>query len=162
MTFDAFAKLLLDRFRRALPEPWNLSKQYRISKFLSRPEFNDFQRSAADNLGNPTHPAGWAASILGRKPRADQVRGVTQDLFSLAIHDFSLDPLHVPTVGAFLQLADFRRAFTLNPVPLTFPMIGRLAQLLVQTNPQIRAALLATYSHVFMDEFQDTPAFSMG
>ena len=162
MTFDAFAKLLLDRFRRALAEPWDLSKPYRISKFLSGPEFNDFQRSAADNLGNPAHPAGWASAFLGRKPRADQIRSVTQHQFNLAIHDFSLEPSHVRTVGAFLQLVDFRRAFMLNPVPLTFPMIGRLAQRLVDTNPQIRAALLATYSNLFLDEFQDTTGVQYG
>jgi superfamily I DNA/RNA helicase len=41
-------------------------------------------------------------------------------------------------------------------------MIGRLAQLIVQTNPKIRAALLATYSHLFMDEFQDTTGVQYG
>ena len=35
-------------------------------------------------------------------------------------------------------------------------MIGRLAELLLRVNPKIRNALRATYSHVFMDEFQDT------
>ena len=39
---------------------------------------------------------------------------------------------------------------------LTFPMIGRLAGLLVQANPMVRQALQLTYSHLFMDEFQDT------
>ena len=35
-------------------------------------------------------------------------------------------------------------------------MIGRLVELLIRLNPKIRQALLATYSHVFLDEFQDT------
>ena len=39
---------------------------------------------------------------------------------------------------------------------LTFAMIGRLAELLIRTNPMVRQALRLTYSHVFMDEFQDT------
>jgi superfamily I DNA/RNA helicase len=35
-------------------------------------------------------------------------------------------------------------------------MIGRLAGLLVRSNPMVRDALRITYSHLFMDEFQDT------
>jgi superfamily I DNA/RNA helicase len=34
-------------------------------------------------------------------------------------------------------------------------MIGRLPDLLVPTNPMVRQALQLTYSHLFMDEFQD-------
>ena len=39
---------------------------------------------------------------------------------------------------------------------LTFPMIGRLVEFLIRTNPKIRQAIRSTYSHVFLDEFQDT------
>ena len=39
---------------------------------------------------------------------------------------------------------------------LSFPMIGRLAELLLRVNPMARDALRLTYSHLFMDEFQDT------
>jgi superfamily I DNA/RNA helicase len=39
---------------------------------------------------------------------------------------------------------------------LAFSMIGRLAELLVRSNPMVRDALRLTYSHLFMDEFQDT------
>ena len=35
-------------------------------------------------------------------------------------------------------------------------MIGRLAELLLRLNPLVRDALRLTYSHLFMDEFQDT------
>jgi len=35
-------------------------------------------------------------------------------------------------------------------------MIGRLAELLVRVNPAVRRALTLTYSHLFLDEFQDT------
>ncbi|EIL97302.1 UvrD/REP helicase family protein [Rhodanobacter thiooxydans LCS2] len=35
-------------------------------------------------------------------------------------------------------------------------MIGRLAELLLRVNPMTRNALRLTYSHLFMDEFQDT------
>lgn len=39
---------------------------------------------------------------------------------------------------------------------LSFPMLGRLAELLLRINPMARRALQLTYSHLFMDEFQDT------
>jgi superfamily I DNA/RNA helicase len=39
---------------------------------------------------------------------------------------------------------------------LSFPMIGRLAELLLRLNSMARDALGLTYSHLFMDEFQDT------
>ncbi|WP_211467659.1 3'-5' exonuclease, partial [Collimonas silvisoli] len=39
---------------------------------------------------------------------------------------------------------------------LSFPMLNRLAAYLLRSNPKITAVLRATYSHVFLDEFQDT------
>ena len=39
---------------------------------------------------------------------------------------------------------------------LSFPMIGRLVELLLRLNSTARDALRLTYSHLFMDEFQDT------
>ena len=39
---------------------------------------------------------------------------------------------------------------------LSFPMIGRLAELVFRVNPLARRALVLTYSHLFLDEFQDT------
>jgi len=162
MTFDAFAKLLLDRFWRALPEPWNLTKPYRIGRFLNRNEFSDLLRATAGTLSDTTQPAGWAASTIGQSPTSAQVHGVSLDSFNLAIHELVLHPLTAPNVASFLQLVYLRSAFTAGSVLLTFPMIGRLAQLIVETNPQIKAAILATYGHLFMDEFQDTTGVQYG
>jgi Superfamily I DNA and RNA helicases len=39
---------------------------------------------------------------------------------------------------------------------LTFPMISKLADYLLKNNPIIKKTLQVTYSHVFLDEFQDT------
>jgi superfamily I DNA/RNA helicase len=161
LTFDAFSKQLLDRFWRALPEPWTLS-EYRITGILSRPEFNEWLLSAASDLGNPQGPSGWAAKLLGKTPSPAQIQAVSYDEFNLGIHQLELSPLTVPTVAAFLQLALMRRYFLLPTVPLTFPMIGRLAQLVIASNPKIRDAILATYSHVFVDEFQDTTGVQYG
>lgn len=155
LTFDAFSKQLLDRFRRALPEPWTF-KQYRVTGILSRPEFNDWLLTTGSDLSNPARPSGWAAKLLGKAPTPAQIQAVSYDDFNLGIHRLGFEPLQVPTVASFLQLALMRREFQRDPVPLTFPMIGRLAELIVATNPKIREAILSTYSHVFVDEFQDT------
>jgi superfamily I DNA/RNA helicase len=155
LTFDAFSKQLLDRFWRALPEPWTF-KQYTVSGILNRAEFNEFLLSASEDLTNPARPSGWAAKLLGKASTPEQIHAIDYDRFNLGIHHLQLDPLTAPTVAAFLQLALMRREFQRSTVPLTFPMIGRLAELIVATNPKIREAILSTYGHVFIDEFQDT------
>jgi superfamily I DNA/RNA helicase len=155
LTFDAFSKQLLDRFWRALPEPWTF-RRYRVTGILSRPEFNDWLLTTGSDLNNSVRPSGWTAKLLGKAPTPAQIQAVSYDAFNLGIHGLGFQPLKVPTVAAFLQLALMRREFQRDPVPLTFPMIGRLAELIVATNPKIRDAILSTYSHVFIDEFQDT------
>ncbi|WP_296583589.1 ATP-dependent helicase [Xanthobacter sp.] len=162
LTFDAFAKQIVDRFWRALPEPWMLRMPYVIGRFPSRPEYADFQRSVADGLNDPSHPSGWSAQILGKRPTSAQVYSVSKDDFDVAIQELVLSPLTVPTVATFMQLARLRSAFTSAPVSLTFPQIGRLAQAIIETNPRIRSALRATYSHLFIDEFQDTTGVQYG
>ena len=60
-------------------------------------------------------------------------------------------------LGNGQQISFGSRGFTAgSKAYLTFPMIGRLADLLVKANPMVRRALQLTYSHLFMDEFQDT------
>lgn len=162
MTFDAFAKLILDRFYRALPDLWTIPAGYEIGRFLTRDQFNEFLRSSADGLSNPNHASHWAAAQLNGSPTRNQILGVTQNDFNLAINEVTLHPLSAPNAAAFAQLVHIRLSVTKTPASLTFPLIGRLAQLIVETNPQIKNAFLATYSHVFMDEFQDTTGVQYG
>ncbi|RUL84023.1 3'-5' exonuclease [Tautonia sociabilis] len=44
----------------------------------------------------------------------------------------------------------------MRPSRLSFPMFGRLAELILSSNPRILGALRSAYSHVFLDEFQNT------
>lgn len=156
MTFDAFAKQILDRFWRALPERWALSGPYRIARAMARKEYGEFQLSAAEHLGNPGHEVGWAIAAAGRRPTADQVNSVNFDMFGKAVQTLQLEPLTLSTVGTFLQLVAMRSALSSTPPALTFPQIACLAAAIIAANPKIRAAFCATYSHVFLDEFQDT------
>jgi len=157
MTFDAFSKQLLDRFWRALPPRWAMTEAYRIGpQYPPRNGFGSFQYSAADSLADPGRPSGWAAALFKQLPSSAVIQGATFDDFNRGIQKLVLEPLAVPDAGAFLQLVSLRRGLTATPPSLTFGQIGCLAHAVIETNPAIREALRATYSHVFLDEFQDT------
>lgn len=157
MTFDAFAKQLLDRFWRALPQRWALTDAYRIGpQYPPRNDFNSFRYTVANSLGDSSTPAGWTAALFGRPPAPADIQAAAFDDYNRGIQRLALEPLIVPDVGAFLQLVALRRALALSPPALTFGQIGCLATAIIATNPAIREGLRATYSHVFLDEFQDT------
>ena len=146
MTFDAFAKGLIDRFGQALLSRWRPTPDYEII-FPGERDFRDFLQN---RLGSPP------ASV-----------GTYADLQAIAVRSFERRHL----VGRRLPVGGWD-----NPTPaqwaadrhwqsslhgasksyLSFPMIGRLAELLLRVNPMARDALQLTYSHLFMDEFQDT------
>lgn len=146
MTFDAFAKGLVDRFGQALPERWRPRPDYEIM------------------FPNDTAYRGFLFQDVGAPPKAI---GTYADLQAIAVKTFERSllvgsPLPIagwphPSVGEWAadrfwqsSLHEGKKAF------LSFPMIGRLAELLLRVNPMARDALRLTYSHLFMDEFQDT------
>jgi len=144
LTFDAFAKGLLDRFGRALPPHWRPSDDYKV-------DFEIREKKSADQLRSiPRRRDLTQAEIEGIKPIAfyrnhfvgklpiDAVPTTVEERASLALWELYL-----------------RRH---KPSTLNFEMIDRLAELLLRANPKIVAALHATYSFVFLDEFQDTTA----
>lgn len=146
MTFDAFAKGLIDRFGQALPARWRPTVDYEII-FPGERDFRDFLQN---QLGSPPSSVGTYA-----------------DLQAIAVKSFERRHL----VGSRFPVSGW-----INPTPeqwaadqylqsslhgssksyLSFPIIGRLAELLLRVNPLARDALRLTYSHLFMDEFQDT------
>lgn len=145
LTFDAFAKGLVDRFGQALPARWRSTPDYSIL-FPKRAHWVDFLQRAGRA---PNNPFGQAA-----------VQGLPVNHFErLHILAERLPEAGWPlaTVGQWTgqwfwdeQLRGIARS------SLTFAMLGRLAELLVRVNTSVRNALALTYSHVFMDEFQDT------
>ena len=156
VTFDAFAKRILDRFSRALPEHLTLPGAYGIASFISRAAFDEFARSTADGLERPGSPADWAKTLLGQNLTRDGVLSVGFDSFTKAVQSLRLHPLEITHYAAFLQLVQLRTALTSSMPRLGFPMIGRLAQAIIASNPAVQRAIRATYGHVFLDEFQDT------
>jgi superfamily I DNA/RNA helicase len=139
MTFDAFAKGLIDRFGQALPERWRPRPDYEII-FPNDRDYRDFLY---------------------------QQVGTYADLQAIAVKTFERrhlvgSPLPVdgwakPTPGQWAADRYWQTSLHEGKKSvLSFPMIGRLAELLLRFNPMARDALRLTYSHLFMDEFQDT------
>lgn len=156
-TFDAFAKQLLDRFWRALPNHLALSGMYKIGRAQPpRQGYGQFQLSVVDALKTASGSVGWAAQMLGGQPQEHAVHAVGFDEYSRGVQALCLEPLTASSTAAFLQLVALREGLIASPPSLTFPQIGILAAAAITANPMIRTALRATYSHVFLDEFQDT------
>ena len=128
MTFDAFTKSFIDRFRAAIPEPWSPTLDYRIV-FPFRRDFDAFLR--ANGFG------GLNAQQLERRIARSNLPLTETD--SAALREYWRSELH-----------DHGESW------LSFPMINRLVVYLLRTNPKIRRALQITYPFVFLDEFQDT------
>lgn len=146
MTFDAFAKGLVDRFGQVLSERWRPRPNYEIM-WTNDDLFRGFLQQ---QVGAPPPQIGTMA-----------------DIQAIGIKVFERQHL----VGRPLPVEGWRR---LSPAQwaadrfwqsslhegaktrLSFPMIGRLAELLLRLNPMALEALRLTYSHIFMDEFQDT------
>lgn len=142
-TFDGFAKHLLDSFLLALPIIWQPTVDYNIVNSNNDSQKREFIRNLTP------------------------VDGVTiRDIEGISLREFD---------RAFVQF----RFSSSNPNPqdlaiwaawqlwkqllcenqqsqLTFLMIERLAEFMLSQNPKVVRALRATYSHVFLDEFQDT------
>ncbi len=145
MTFDAFAKNLLDRFGQALPPRWRPTPDYEIL-FPKVDLIREFLRSASVSVDR----VGTAAEVHAIVPGTFERRHVVAA--RLRETSWSAPSPAQWAADAFWQrmLHDGRRS------TLTFPMIGRLAELLLRVNESARRAHALTYSHVFMDEFQDT------
>ena len=146
MTFDAFAKGLLDRFGQALPERWRPSPDYEIM-FPTDRGYRDFLQQS---LGAPPKSVGTYADIMALTVKRFERR----HLFGSPL---PVDGWSEPSPGEWA--ADQYWQSSLHggkKSHLSFPMIGRLAELLLRLNSMARDALRLTYSHLFMDEFQDT------
>lgn len=144
MTFDAFAKGILDRFRLGVPPEWRPSADY------------DLTPASPDEIGLFITTSGVAGA-----------QTVSRNSF---IHEHvvakPLPLLDAPDGNPASQLALKWWANALHlpngPSRLEFPMVGRLAQLVLNQNPLVLKALRSSYSHVFLDEFQDATLVQYG
>lgn len=133
MTYDAFAKSILDHFMYALPESLCPMPDYLV---------NDHDTiDAAFRYVGYRNPDGLSQSRLR------------------SAYDSFLSRINLPITGTEIGHRVWPlllHGFNGNKATLTFKMIMMLALYIVKTNPHIKRALQMTYSFVFLDEFQDT------
>lgn len=133
MTYDAFAKSILDHFMHALPESLRPLPDYLVND-------NDTIDAAFRYVGY-RNPDGLSQSRLR------------------SAYDSFLSGINLPIIGAEIGHRVWPlllHGFNGNKATLTFKMIMMLALHIIKTNPHIKRALQMTYSFVFLDEFQDT------
>lgn len=132
MTYDAFFKSILDRFYRALPKEYSIDINYEIAD--SDAIVRAFILGGYSELKNmKTHEARQIASSF--------LNGCV-----LPVSDTNLK--HVWDIM-------LRGGDSYSPA-ISFQMIAKLALFIINTNSSIRTIIRATFSHVFLDEFQDT------
>jgi superfamily I DNA/RNA helicase len=146
MTFDAFAKGLIDRFGQALPERWRPRPDYEIMF----PGDRDYREFLSRQVGAPPASIGTHADIQAISVKAFERRHLVGS--PLPVDGWPLPTPAQWAANRFWQMSLHEGKKSV----LSFPMIGRLAELLLRVNPMARDALRLTYSHLFMDEFQDT------
>jgi superfamily I DNA/RNA helicase len=133
VTFDAFTKGMLDRFRAAVPQPFRPPADYEIGF----PRRNDLENFLTRHDRGAIGPQKLEMAIA-RAPLPFDAEGIS--------------PAWRELLNAYWQEQYGRPAGAL----LSFAMINRLVNYLLRENPAVRRALQLTYPFVFLDEFQDT------
>jgi superfamily I DNA/RNA helicase len=142
-TFDAFAKGILDRFREGLPDWIQPGRSYEVAfpGWQMWKEFGDRLNLEApfsqETFHQDTVKNGHA--YLGSAP--------------------SPFPMRRPEPASAVEemtLAWWSNQLSRTPQTLTFDMVKTLAHTIIHLNPPIKSAFLNSYTHVFLDEFQDT------
>ncbi|EEU79922.1 TPA: ATP-dependent helicase [Enterococcus faecalis] len=129
VTFDSFAKGLLDRFLHGIPEEWRPSDDYEVDLSL-----NEFARACKENgvyLRYKLEKNIREAELV--KYPLTELRDIDFDIWKTMLHGNSSGKSY-----------------------LTFKMITRLVIFLLKNNPAIVESIRKTYKFVFLDEFQDT------
>ncbi|MEG0004911.1 MAG: ATP-dependent helicase [Peptostreptococcaceae bacterium] len=130
MTFDAFAKYLVDQFLNGIPIEYRPLRNYEIiedkelieilrENEIFNYQYNNQYMKEIDKLTSIKLPFGEGSSIK--------------------------------TLWKYIANTDGQ-----EKCYLTFRMINRLAEYLIRSNPLIKKVINMTYSHIFLDEYQDT------
>ena len=133
MTYDAFSKRLLDRFRLALPIDWQPDKDYQV---------------------NNTEIIDAAFKKAGYNNPHNLKKGELRKFYEQTLSSVRF-PIKQENLGEKVWKL-LIKGFDGNRATLDFKMMCILSEYIVRSNPQIKRALQCTYTHVFLDEFQDT------
>lgn len=139
MTFDSFAKSIVDRFRMGIPEEYRPDQGYEILT-------DSFPAIAKDAFGD-------ALVAMGEVENKSKIywKGFGNPMYRLSNRQYP-----IPEGEAELEILVMQSLLGSKPSKVTFPILARLAQLALVSNPKLLNHLRQTYSHVFLDEFQDT------
>jgi superfamily I DNA/RNA helicase len=130
LTFDSFAKQILDRFKKALPHEYKINEAYDI--ILRDQTILEFYQLKDLDYFNTTN------------------RDVILNLHSAQL------PHTNTNYGEKIRNEVWLNMLGGSPSQISFKMIMRLAELIINSNPKIKQYLKETYQYVFLDEFQDT------
>lgn len=133
LTYDAFFKSILDKFYRVLPEEYSLNSNYIIvdSDDIIRKVLRIAGCTDLDNMKD-CYGKKYAANLV------EETEIPTSDVVLKKFWQIMLQGDEEVKPG------------------LSFTMVAKLSLLIVKTNPYIKKIICSTYSHVFLDEFQDT------
>lgn len=147
MTFDAFTKNILDRFRLALPADLRPTKDYEIF-FPDNRVFSSFVTETYNKYVSSDFDIDNATNFL------------RQDLFqfeSSFIGKFKLGYNIEPNeYNYFYNDWISSQIHHKDKSLLSFMVINRLAEFIIRSNKNVMRAIKVTYPIVFVDEFQDT------
>jgi superfamily I DNA/RNA helicase len=144
-TFDAFAKSLVDRFGQTLPTHWRPTPDYEVLETTSK------------DLGAWLHHLAAPPAEIGSRAEVMQLKAKYFERDYILKKRLPAAGWTPASAGEWAASEFWKGALHGGKVSrLSFGMIGRLAALIVRTNETVQNALRLTYSHLFMDEFQDT------
>lgn len=130
MTFDAFAKLLVDQFLNAIPSEYRPLRNYEV---IDDKDLIELLRK--NEIFNYQYNYQYMKEI--DKLMSEKLPFRDED--------------NVKKLWKYIANND-----EIQKCYLTFKMINRLAEYLIRSNPLIKKILNMTYSHIFLDEYQDT------
>lgn len=147
-TFDSFSKGLVDRFLSALPDWCRPRPGYHVLDALNDKQVFELVRtipgdeSVLDERRRQglNVPALWKAFVGRQLPLDGKWTNVSDEEQAAA------------------ELWTFLIGGGTRGSALGFGMLGRMADVLLRSNPHILSALRKSYRVVFLDEFQDTTA----
>lgn len=139
-TFDAFAKGILDQFLPALPQHLRPTAEYDVLLGVRQPDVENVIR----RMDPPSH--------LGTKGDLLQFERLSFFEKDVPLVSFGKEPT---TLKEWAVLQFWYELLRGPRSRISFDMVIRLAGYLLRDR-RLRRAYRATYSHVFLDEFQDT------
>jgi DNA helicase II / ATP-dependent DNA helicase PcrA len=135
LTFDSFAKQLLDRFKQALPKEYKISSEYDV--VLSDQAILEYYRAEDVDYFNTTN----------------------RD-FILSLHSMQMPHTNNNT-GENIRKEVWTRMLAASPSKLSFKMIMRLAEYIINTNPKIKQYLQQTYQYIFFRRISGYDRYSI-